>query len=125
MKSVLAVFSILFLSICAFAQIEPIPDVDPLAKLLELILNFKTMSPLAIGMVVIVIGTQLLKKLLPAWPYNRLTVAILSSLYGIVFAFSQGITWSNALVMVLITGGGAIAIYEAWKGLSGGVLESK
>jgi hypothetical protein len=81
------------------------------------------MSPLAIGAAAVVVLTQAIKKFWPNWPYNRLTVSVLSVIYGIVYALMNGANFLNASVLVLITGGGAVAVYEALKGL--GILGSK
>ncbi len=121
MKSLFGFLFVFLISTLAFAQgVPPVPDVDPLAKLVELLTHFQTMSPIAIGLAVVVIGTQALKKFFPNWPYNRLTVSVLSVLYGLGQALLGGASWTSAGVLVLITGGGAVAIYEAWKGLTGG-----
>lgn len=122
MGKLFSIFGILLISILVFAQAGQIPDGDPLKALVDLITNWQTMSPIAIGLAVVVIGTQALKKFAPDWPYNRLTVSLLSVIYGVVTAVTGGASWTSAAVLVLITGGGAVAIYEALKGL--GILGS-
>lgn len=119
-KLFLLVFSIFGLSLAAFGQTPggiDVPTVDPLFALIELIKNWKAAGPVAVGMTLVTILVQLLK-LVPEFKYNRIAVTVLSVVYASLFHLAAGLSIVNALVMALITGGGAIAIYEAFKGLS-------
>ena len=95
----------------------PIPDVDPLSALLDLIKNWKAATPLAIGMTAVVVLVQGLK-FFPSFKYNRLAVTVLSVLYGVALSVRDGLSLFDAFIAAFIVGGGAVAIYEAWKGLS-------
>lgn len=101
-----------------FAQAIPgVPDVDPLAQLLLLIRDWKAMGPLALGMGVVILLVQGVKRFAPGFKYSRLAVTVMSCLYGIGLAVMGGSTWLEASISVLIVGGGAVAIYEAFKGM--------
>lgn len=98
--------------VLAFADLV-IPDGDPFALLLNLFMNYKAMAPLAIGASLVVIVVQLLKKSIGDFPYKLAVVAVLSVVYSVLMSLAGGVSLVQALVAALITGGGAIAIYEA------------
>lgn len=100
-----------------FAVPPEIPDVDPIAALVELVKNFKDLGTLPLAMSVIVIAVQVIKKYFINSKYAFLLVTVLSLAYGGAHAMVNGAGLSSALVLVLITQGGAIAIYEAIKAL--------
>ena len=103
----------------------PVPDVDPLSHLLTLIQDGKAMGPLALGMGGIVLVMQILKKFVGDFPYKRVVVTVLAVAYALGLAVTGGATWLEAAVAVFVTGGGAVAIYEAWKGVSKAVVKPK
>ncbi len=94
-----------------------LPEADLGKILLQLLTNWKTLGPLGIGMLVVLALTQLLKlvKLPSAW--NRLTVTVLSVAYSVLLGLSQNMSLGAILVATLLTAGGAVALYEAIKGV--------
>lgn len=113
--------SLFFFGAAAHGQVLepfPVPGVDPLAELMLLIRDWKAMSPLALTIGIVILTVQMIKSFAPGFKYTRLAVTICSVIYGVLLSVQQGMSWQNALVVVVITGGGAVAIYEAWKGLS-------
>ncbi len=106
----------------AFADLPVVPDGDPLAALLALIANWKSSAPLALGMGVVALLTQVFKKFFPAFPYTRVVVTVLACAYGVLAGVVQGLPLLSVVVTVLISGGGAVAIYEAAKGVSAVVV---
>lgn len=111
-------FLMVVMPLVALADVPVVPDGDPLTLLLNLIFTWKSAGPLALGMGIVVLATQVVKKLLPDFQHKRLVVTILSCAYGVVLGVSQGLGWLPTVVAVLVTGGGAVAIYEAFKGAS-------
>jgi hypothetical protein len=129
MKAFLSLFALLLasFSITLFSQTPggiEVPSVDPLFALIELIKNWRAVGPVAAGMTLVTILVQL-AKLFPDFKYSRLAVTVLSVAYAGFFHVAAGLSVVNALVMALITGGGAIAIYEAFKGLGKLLTEPK
>lgn len=111
-------------SVFAFASIAfgtepfPVPGVDPLQELLDLVKNWRAITPLALAMTAVTVSTSILKNLAPEFKYKRLAVVVLSVIYGGLGAFMAGSSVLDSLIFALISGGGAVAIYEAWKGTS-------
>jgi hypothetical protein len=105
-----------------FAQISEVPNVDPLAQLLLLIRDWQAMGPLALGMAVVIFLVQVIKRFAPGFRYSRTVVTILSVAYALLMSVSTGSTWLEAGIAVLIVGGGAVAIYEAFKGMGKALL---
>lgn len=118
----IALFLLSMFSVIAFGQEFPVPDVDPFPALFELIKNWKSLSPLAIGMTGIVVTIQVLKMFFTNFKYGRLAVTVLSVLYAVLLKKTAGIGSLDAVISVIIVGGGAVAIYEAWKGLKSLVM---
>jgi hypothetical protein len=121
MMPLLGLFIAMF-TFAAFGQDFPVPDVDPFTALFELIKNWKTLSPLAIGMTSIVVIIQVLKRFLTNFKYGRLAVTVLSVAYAVLLKMSEGISTLDAAISVIIVGGGAVAIYEAFKGIKSLIL---
>lgn len=120
------IFTALILTpILSFADVPVVPDSDPLALVLQLIMQWKTMGPLAGGMLVVMILTQVIKKFAPEFKYKRLLVTALSCVYGVILGVSQGLPVLSVLVAVLVTGGGAVAIYNAFQGVGETVANAK
>lgn len=114
----LVAFFLSFLSLAAFGQEFPVPDVDPLPALFELIKNWKTVGWMGAGMTIVVILVQLLKTVGQNFKYSRLAVTVLSVLYAALVKYQESLSIWDALITTVIVGGGAVAIYEAWKGIS-------
>lgn len=121
MMALFALFIAMF-TFSAFGQSFPVPDVDPFPALFELIKNWKTLSPLAIGMTGIVVIIQVIKMFFTNFKYGRVAVTVLSVAYAVLLKKSEGIGSLDAAISVIIVGGGAVAIYEAWKGLKALVM---
>jgi hypothetical protein len=114
---------LLVLCTAAFADVAPIPDGDIGQVIVQLLTNWKSLSPLALGMAAVVISAQIIKAYVgDGFKYKRLLNLFLACLYGIGLAIQSGMGWLPALVSILVTGGGAAALYEALKGV--GILKS-
>lgn len=114
--------------ICAFtcmAQGLPgptMPEMD-LSQLIQFgLANFKTMGWLGGGMFAVLLAVQLLKSPLLAQIFSKanpavkpLILIVLGQVYGVLYLVFSGANWGSALVVGLITSGGAIAI---WEGIS-------
>lgn len=106
----------------AFAS-EPgsvlVPPTDQLGEvLLNLITNYKTMGPIGIGIAAVILLTAAISAFVGEGAWKRLIVTILSVAYSVMLPlFDQSMTLGAVLVAVLITAGGAVAIFEAAKGV--------
>ena len=117
MKNKIALLLLFTMSFAAFAEGIVPPDGDPLATLLQMLMNWQALSPLAIGASVIVIVMQVMKKYVGDFNFKRLLVTLLGVVWGVVTARMNGLGLLEALVAALITSGGAVALYEAVKPL--------
>ncbi len=99
----------------AYAGVLDIPDGDPFATLLNLVLNWSAVAPFAKAVAVIVFLVQALKKFAPGFQYLRTVVIVGGVVAAILQSIASGMTIQNAVVFVLLTSGGAIAIYELFK----------
>lgn len=115
---------ICFFSMTAFGQVVDVPPFDAFQVMLDLIKNWSTMTPLAVGMSLVIVIVQLLKKFAVDFKYSRLAVTVLSVLYSVLLSYTNGLNWLDAAISALIVGGGAVAIYEAFKGMNK-LVESK
>ena len=111
---VLIAFSCLFLitAICFAADLE-VPEGDPLAALLDLITNWKALSPIGLGSGIIVVVVQSLRKFLPSSNIRRAIVVVLGVVWAVLQGLLNGMGALDMIVMVLLTSGGAVLIYEA------------
>jgi len=118
MMALIAVFAFMFAS-AAFAQAGgvPLPEVDPLSALIELVKNWQAVGLLGGAMTLIVVVVQVLKKSFIDAKYSPLIVTVLSVLYSIGHYVAGGMSAVNAVITAVITGGGAVAIYEAYKNI--------
>ena len=107
-----ALFSIMLITAVCFAVELEVPEGDPLAKLLELITNWKTLTPIAIGSGAVVV-VQLLRKFLPTSNIRRALVVVLGVAWAVFQGLLNGMGALDMIVMVLLTSGGAVLIYEA------------
>ena len=108
-----ALFSIMLITAVCFAVELEVPEGDPLAKLLELITNWKTLTPIGIGSGAIVVVVQLLRKFLPTSNIRRALVVVLGVACAVFQGLLNGMGALDMIVMVLLTSGGAVLIYEA------------
>jgi len=95
---------------------------EPTTTLLDLIKNWKEMTPLGIGMGLVSMLVQALKSdklggLFKNFKYKRTLIVILGQIYAIGLMVVQGSSWISAIITGLISSGGAVAIYEAIKPL--------
>jgi len=61
--------------------------------------------------------TSLVKKFAPKLRWRRVTVSALSVLYAALLYAASGLSVVQAAIAAVITGGGAVSIYEAYKGI--------
>lgn len=102
-------------SLAALATgIAPVPEVDLFAKLAELVLNWGSLGSLAKGMIIVAILTQGMKQITD-FKYKNLMVVIFSVAYGVLQMMVSDVSLSSAFVTVLVSGGGAVAIYNVAK----------
>lgn len=113
----------ILLSVCmllmtgmAFAQSIEIPEVNVLEKLGNLVLNWNAMSDLMKGSIIVMVIAQVIKQA-SHFKYKRFLVVILSVIYGVGQMVIGGEGLGGAIVSVLVSGGGAMAIYESLKPL--------
>lgn len=102
-----------------------VPDGDPLITLLNLILNFKASGPLVIAASIVTIIVQGVKKFAPTFPYSKGVAVFGGVIYGIFQALQSGLGLVESLVFVLVTSGGAVAIYEYLKNPLNAVFQVK
>lgn len=93
---------------------------DPTLTLIKLVTEWKAMSPVAIGAMVILLLIQLLKSsffggFFKSLEWKRFFITFLGIAYGVVYLISSGTPWLHALVVGLLSSGGAVAIYQALK----------
>lgn len=106
------------------ASLPVLPDVDPVTQILSLIANWKTGGVIGAGMGIVVLLGQLAKQFLPeGFKFKRLLVVVLSCVYGVLASIVQGTPPLAAILVILVTSGGAMALYEALKGA--GILKAK
>jgi hypothetical protein len=114
MKKYLAFALLLLLPCLAFADIV-VPDVDPLTELLQLITQWASLAPLIRASLGIVVVVQVFKKFVPNFKYLNIVVVLGGVLYGFLQSLASGLSLVNALTFVLLTSGGAVAIYGLLK----------
>lgn len=107
--------TVLSIGTCALIRAEDFPmppDVDPLSILLLLVTNFSIMAPIAIAMSVVSIIVRVLDRYLKTKVVKKGLVVLLSVVYAIFEGVSAGLGWLEAVALVLLTSGGATAIYH-------------
>ena len=115
MKNLLLVLTLgLVLGTCAVLRAAglEVPPGDPLQSLLALIMNWKASTPIVIGIGLISVIVQSLKAFLPSSAVRKAVVVALGVAYALLQAVIGGIGWMEAAVMILLTSGGAVALYE-------------
>ncbi len=95
-----------------------VPDGDIAKLLLDLAMNYKAMGLLGSLSIVTVLTVEVLKRFAPEdWKFKRLAVLAVSIVYGIVSGLMiPGSNIISVLMTVLLSSGGAMALYEALKG---------
>jgi hypothetical protein len=113
---------VLFLGVVGLTRaaraLEDVPVVDPVTQALSVFTTWKTAGPLAGGIALVVLLTQVVKAFVPeTFAWKRLIVVLLAVLYSIGLGLmTPGMTPLTVVIAVLITGGGAMALYESIKG---------
>lgn len=92
-----------------------VPEGDPLAALLNLVMNWSSIAPLVKASAIIMVAVQAFKKFVPTFQYLKVVVVIGGVIYGFIQSMMTGMSLANAAVFVLLTSGGAVAIYELLK----------
>jgi hypothetical protein len=100
----------------AFAVEASVPEINPLTALGELVLNYNGLSSMAKGILFVNILVQVVKQT-SDFQHKRLLVVLFSVVYGVLEYMSAGGNFVSAFVAVLISGGGAMALYEVAKPL--------
>lgn len=113
MKNFLIATLLLF-PLALFASIV-LPDQDPLAVAMQLFQEWNTLAPLARGAMIIVVLVQGVKKIFPDFAYMRTMVVVGGIVHGFLQSLSSGMSIVDSAVFILITSGGAIAVYELFK----------
>jgi len=113
---VVSIIAFLFAVVSSILHAEgfEVPQVDPFAALMDLITQWSALSPVLIGSSIITILVQLSKQFIkgdnPA--FKKGLILGLGILYAIFQSVSGGLGWLPSLGLVLLTSGGAVAIYE-------------
>lgn len=102
------------LPITAFA-VTQVPEVDPVATLIDLVKNWEVYAPLVKAAAIIAVIVQAVKTFMPSFPYSRLILASVGLVYGVIDAVITGRSFFDALVFVFITSGGAMILYDVLK----------
>lgn len=121
MKFLKFITAAILLTLTASAFAQGVPEGNPVESLLALIKDYKAMSPFAIGMASIAVIVQLLKAeffgaFFDKFKYKRLLIAALGQAYGILFLLASGSSVVDAFIVGFVSSGGAVALYEAYKG---------
>ncbi len=119
----------LMLFIMSFAMAQsagafPVPEGDITALLLKLATSYKTLGLFGILSIAIVLSVQAVKSWVSdEWKYKRLLTLIMSIIYSIISALViPGANVVSVIVTVFVSSGGAVALYEALKGV--GIIKS-
>lgn len=114
----LLMVSMLTFAAFALAEIGPIPEMDPVVLVMKLASEWKVLGPIGAGILIVMLITQAVKALVPEdFKYKRLLALILAMVYMVLVAISSGLGIGAAILGVLLTSGGAMALYEALKGV--------
>jgi len=114
MRFLIIIATLMMMATLAFAQSMGVPDANPLQKLGELVLNWENLSSLMKGSLAVLILVQVIKQVTD-FKYKRLLVTLLSIGYGVLQMLIGDANLSQAIIAVLISGGGASALYEVLK----------
>ena len=110
--------AVLLFPLRVLAEIAPVPDSDAVVLVMKLVAEWKVLGPVGIGIVLVMLAVQAIKALVPEdFKYKRLAVLLLAMIYMGLVSVSAGGSVGAAVLGVLITSGGAMALYEALKGV--------
>lgn len=106
------------------APVLAVPSADIAQVLLNLATNYKTLGVLGVLMLLTLLSVQAIKSFVPDdWKFKRLTVVIVSIVYSLMSGvLVPGSNAASVIITVFLTGGGASALYEAFKGV--GIIKS-
>ena len=93
-----------------------VPELDYaslFSAVVALVVNVKTWGFILSGMALIVILMNVLNKFVPAFPLKPVIVVVLAVAYGVFQYVSQGQGVFEALFQTLVSGRGAMMIYDA------------
>lgn len=117
MKFFILVFCMIFAAMSTALAVEgSVPEINPLLALGELILNYNGLSSMAKGILFVNILVQVVKQA-SDFEHKRLLVVLFSVVYGVLEYMSAGGSFVSAFVAILVSGGGAMALYEVAKPL--------
>lgn len=114
MKFILFICMLLVTTMAFATGLAPVPEVDLFAKLSELLMSWSSLGSLSKGVLIILILTQIIKQMTD-FEYKRLLVVILSVIYGVFQLMIGDTSFGSAVVITLISGGGAVALYVVCK----------
>lgn len=100
------------LPVVTFAAIGDVPEGDPFANLLNVILNWQTMGVLVLASSIVTIVMQAMKKFIGDFKFKRLINVLLSTVLAVLATAATGASWPSAVALALFTSGGAAAIYN-------------
>jgi len=106
------------------ADAFPVPEGDVAAILLNLASNYKTLGVVGSVSLAVLLSVQAIKAFVPEnWKYKRLITLAASIVYSIISGVMvPGSSVVTVIVTVLLSSGGAIALYEGLKGV--GVIKN-
>jgi hypothetical protein len=125
MKNTLILITLLFAAMAFGDSVIVVPDADPLSTLLGLIAKWSSVSPLVLASSVVVIITQAVKKFVPGFAYTKIVVVVGGIIYGVIQSLITGMTFINAVVFVMLTSGGAMALYDVFRSPLNSVMGMK
>lgn len=112
MKKFLIFVPMLLVTALVWAADLEVPEGDPTQSLLALILSWKSLGGVGIASGLISVVVQSLRKFLPSSGVKKAVVVTLGVVYAVLQMVLGGGGIMDALVTVLLTSGGAVAIYE-------------
>jgi hypothetical protein len=90
---------------------------DLAGAIMAIISNWESMGTLVIAVSIVNLGTYLIQKYVTKGAWKRLTVALLGLANSILMMIVQGTEWWKAIIAGLVSSAGAMAVYDAYKGV--------
>lgn len=123
-KLIVILFSMLFCMV-SFGQVVPLEDAttaELIEQLIHIITNWKAGGTLLGISMIIILLTNVLKSQATGFLFEklgsktkRIVIVVMGVLTSVITLKLAGTDWISAIVTGLITSGGAVAIYEAFK----------
>jgi len=105
-----------YLMVSAVAQVGPsVPEVNVLEQLGQLVIGWSALGAIAKASAFVLITVQVMKQ--ASFKYKRIAVIVMSIVYGVLQLVIGGESPVAASMAVLVSGGGAVALYNALKPL--------